>query len=260
MATRRREMGATAPAHQAPRRQAVDQDGAGNMARKPSSKPIRVVWVEDHQFVTDSGTARLEEAGFDVIAVLTDGEALLDRYSSLMPDLVLCDVWVTGETDGISLTEDLIGRHPQAKVVVLSADNRGELVMDAIKVGAVGFLDKTLGVPAVVSYLKRASEGEYVFDPETISHLIEAVRETLNRPQDHVLSPRDGQVLAFLVHGEDTEGIASRLHISVRSAKRALSNLYRELGVSNRREAVAKAGRERLLVDPVLGDSDRRGL
>jgi DNA-binding NarL/FixJ family response regulator len=219
----------------------------------------RIVWVEDHEFVTESGAARLREAGFNVVGVLPDGDALLDSFSTLQPDLVLCDVTLPGELDGIAVTEALLSIWPSAKVVMFSADIRGPLVVDAILAGAIGYLDKTLGVSAVVDYLKKGASGQYVFDQRTTANFIETMKAAFSEVQDRALSPRDETILALLVSGVDTNGIASRLQLSVRTAKRALTQLYQALGVKNRREAVSKAGREGLVPDVVAEQTDETG-
>lgn len=212
-------------------------NGDGVLGRSSGS---RIVWVEDHQFVTDSGSMLLREAGFDLVAIVADGESLLRSYGSLKPDITLCDMALPGQFDGISLTKTLLAQDANARVVIFSADNRGPHVLEAILAGAVGYLDKTLGVSAVVDYLRRSISEPFVFDPMTLANFVAAVSASLNGVDGHVLSPRDRVVLQLLVNGEDTNAIANKLHVSVRTAKRTLTALYQSFGVSNRREAIAR--------------------
>ncbi len=111
----------------------------------PSGKPYSVLIVDDSLFVTKQLSQILNSEGFEVIGIAADGEAGVAKYKELHPqvDLVTMDVTMPN-LDGISALTQILAFDPKARVVMISALGKQDLVKDALLKGAKNYIVKPL--------------------------------------------------------------------------------------------------------------------
>ena len=220
---------------------------ADQLAADPGA--LRIVVAEDHGLMLEAIVNRLSaDAGVRIVATVGDGRALVDTYAALhaggeTPDVVLCDYSMPG-LNGIEALRAILDRHPQAKVLILSAYDDQALVVAAMAAGAAGYLLKSIAPDELREKVRMAARGEPVLDARTAGHMVGAVRSRERRGPAGLagqpLSEREISVLALVAEGMSNSEIAGRLYISAQTVKTHLERICTKLGVSGRAAAVKR--------------------
>ena len=203
--------------------------------------------VEDHPVLRGVVRLACEHAdGLTLAGEAATGEDAVEACRTIRPDVVVLDLSLPGEVQGLDVARTLRAEGTADKILVLTGRTDDEAVFEAIRVGADGYLEKTAGVRFIADALARVAAGERVFTPEqeriAVSMLGEMARRT--RESSHVravLTQRELQILELLSRGVTVKQVASRLGLSPRTVETHISKLYRKLGVRNRVQAVSKA-------------------
>ena len=207
---------------------------------------IRVLVAEDHplyrQGLADAIRARAELA---LVAEAANGRAALAQIRDHGPDVAVLDVKMP-QLDGLQVLRAVRREGARTRVILLSAFIDGELVHQALALGAAGFLSKESTAAEVCEAVAIVARGEVVLAPEIQSALAGELR--LRAPAEGPrLSERETQILALLAEGLSSGEIASELDVSATTVKSHLRHLYDKLEVSDRAAAVARAMRAGLL-------------
>lgn len=205
-----------------------------------------VVVVDDQPMMRAAFRTILEAAGHEVVGEAGDGDEALDVTERHAPDVVLMDVRMPGR-DGLSTTAAIVGRHPDAKVVVLTTFDLDEYVTGALDAGASGFLLKNARPEELVTAVERVADGDAVLDPAVTRRLIEhlgvaagAAARSDDRDLDR-LTEREKDVLALICEGCTNAEIAERLGVGAATSKTHVSRVITKLGVRDRVQAVIRA-------------------
>jgi DNA-binding NarL/FixJ family response regulator len=218
--------------------------------RADNARPIRLVVAEDHGLMLEAILNRLTaDAGLEVVATVGDGRALVDTYAALQaagepPDLVLCDYSMPG-LNGIEALRAILGRDPQARVLILSAYDDQALVVAAMGAGAAGYLLKSLPPSDLREKVRMAAGGEPVLDGRAAVHMVGALRNRERRLgpaglRGQPLTEREIDVLRLVADGLSNNDIAGRLYISAQTVKTHLERICTKLSVSGRAAAVKR--------------------
>lgn len=213
------------------------------------SSPVRLVLVDDHEMVIEGLKAML--AAFEdrvvVVGHAVGAERALSVVAELNPDIVLCDVRMQGSS-GLDLCRDLRERDPDRKVVMLSVYDDEQYLFQALRVGASGYLLKSISSDELVRQIEFAHGGATAIDPGMAARAADTAAR-LQRDEfwpgvRQGLTQRESEILSFVVAGLSNRGIATKLVIGEETVKTHLRSIYRKLGVSDRAGAVATALRE----------------
>lgn len=213
------------------------------------SSPVRLVLVDDHEMVIEGLKAML--AAFEdrvvVVGQAVGAERALSVIAELNPDIVLCDVRMQG-CSGLDLCRDLRERDPDRKVVMLSVYDDEQYLFQALRVGASGYLLKSISSDELVRQIEFAHGGATAIDPGMAARAADTAAR-LQRDEfwpgvRQGLTQRESEILSFVVAGLSNRGIATKLVIGEETVKTHLRSIYRKLGVSDRAGAVATALRE----------------
>ena len=202
----------------------------------------RILIVDDHPLTRSALGSLLGANGFDVVGEAADGRAAIDAARTLQPDLVLLDLTMP-ELDGISALPLLRAAAPMCDVVVLTASESDDYLLDSIRAGAAGYLLKSEPPDRIVAFLHGVANGEAALSGVAARRLLEQVRDGGRGPRvpDDVaqaLSARELEVLLLLDEHLGTEQIAKRLFISEHTVRSHVKSLLAKLNVSSRREAL----------------------
>jgi len=191
--------------------------------------------VDDHPMWRDAVARDLAEAGYDVVATVSDGAQALRVAAAAQPDVVVLDLQLP-DMSGVEVTRGLRAAHPAARVLVLSASGEQQDVLDAVKAGAVGYLLKSAARPEFLDAVRRTADGDAVFTPADSAGDGRESREDAPR-----LTERETEILRMVATGMSYKQIATRLVLSHRTVQNHVQNTLGKLHLHNRIELVRYA-------------------
>ena len=208
----------------------------------------RVVLADD-QVLIRSGLAALIDSAEDleVVGEAADGAQAVALARSQRADVVVMDVRMPG-TDGIEATrqicadEDLAG----VRVLVLTTFELDELVIDAVRAGASGFLGKGVEPSVLLDAIRTIAAGEALLSPRATRalisrYLLPAQEPVAEPPSLAVLTDREREVVALVAGGLSNDDIAARLFLSPLTAKTHVNRAMMKLGARDRAQLVVMA-------------------
>ena len=202
-----------------------------------------VVLVEDQLLVRTAVRRVLESDGFLVAAEAADAAAGREAVLRERPDVCLMDIGIPG--GGISATREIHRRVPETIVVMLTASDDHEDLIDSIRAGARGYLLKNMNPGRLPDALRGILAGEAAVPRPLMAQLITEIqshgrrRTLVGRRGRAELSAREFEVLELLGDGLSNAAIAKRLSISAVTVRRHTSSVVRKLGLKDREEAIA---------------------
>lgn len=212
-------------------------------------KAISVVLIEP-QTIFLKGVVKDLEAASDINVIQTthSGLAGIELVRHMSPDVAVTALQVEDLDEVPTELKEMFG---STKTLVLTADNREELIFECMMLGAQGCLFKW-GVIDLAESIRRAHAGEFVLCPQSLRGFILAVRgqqtkqvESVQHP--NLLTPREREILELIGIGRDQPQIADDLALSRHTVKAHLRNTYAKLGVNRSAAAVQEALRRGLI-------------
>jgi len=226
---------------------APDPKPRRDQARRRAAAVTRVLVVEDHPLLrTVIRVACEQAASLELVADMEDAESALEACRLDPPDVVVLDLSLAGELQGLDLARLIRAEGLPIRILVLTARTDDEAVFESVTIGVDGYLEKTAGVRVIAEALERVARGERVFTSTQMRGAIaelgkraRLVREASGAKAS--LSDRELEVLRRAALGLTVGQVARRLGISPRTVETHLTNAYRKLGARNRVQAVARA-------------------
>ena len=210
------------------------------------SDSIRVMTVDDHQLLRRGiRFSLLAVDDIEVVGGAQSGEEAISLCDELQPDVVLMDMRLPGEMDGVAATQAIRSRCPRVQVLALSSFHDRALVQGVMQAGAIGYLVKGVSSQELINAIRAASAGQSTLTAEALNMLVQPVEQKSQKNYD--LTERETEVLALLVEGLPNAEIAKRLYVSVAAVKYHVSSILSKLGVANRTEAAVLAGEHNLV-------------
>jgi DNA-binding NarL/FixJ family response regulator len=206
------------------------------------AQSVRVLLVEGHAAFREAIAAMLErEPGFTVVGQagsLAEARGMLDGVDVALLDLGLPDGF------GPDLIRELRARSPRAEALVLSAAalDRSTLAR-AVDSGAAGAIDKLAHLDEVVNAVRQLRAGETLLTIDEVNDLVgherrRRAQEAQDRDTIARLTPREREVLQALAEGLDSQAVADRLHIELRTERNHVANILGKLGVHSQLQAL----------------------
>ena len=209
-------------------------------------KTIRVLTVDDHELLRRGiRFALLPVDDLMLVGEAQDGMEAIKLCQELQPDVVLMDMRLTGDMDGIEATRAIREKCPFVQVIILSSFHDSKLVQGAVQAGAIGYLVKGVSGDALCEAIRAAAAGKPALDAEALGDLVQPTERQTELGKD--LTDREQDVLQLLVAGMSNPEIAAQLHLSVSAVKYHVSNILSKLGVANRTEAATIALEQNLV-------------
>jgi NarL family two-component system response regulator LiaR len=209
----------------------------------PETK-IRIMIVDDHAVVRSGLGAFLSAVpDLELIGEAENGEQAVVRAKALKPDVILMDLMMPG-MDGVSATRAIKECNPAIQIIALTSFQEDELVQNAIKAGAIGYLMKNVSVRELEAAIRSARSGKMILSPEAAQAL---VRATQQAAETETLTSREQEILKLMVEGLNNAEIADRIVVSLSTVKYHISNILMKLGVENRVAAVTMAIQKKMI-------------
>jgi len=204
----------------------------------------KILLVDDHEVVIDGLKSILKSIElFRVVGEAYSGEECLDKIDELKPDMVLMDLDLP-ELNGIVTTRRIKSKYPDIKVAILSRYSNNNLVMEALKAGACGYILKCESSENILNALKQISEGNNFVSASLNECLFEFIlnpgKRTGGKAID-LLSTRELEIIQLIANGKSAKEIGAKLNISRRTAETHRGNIMKKLGVHSIAELVKSA-------------------
>lgn len=207
---------------------------------------IKVMLVDDHVLVRKGFRLLLQDApDISVVAEADSGEEACRLYPEHLPEVTVMDITMPG-IGGIEAMRRILGRHPEARILTLSAHEDTIHARRALSAGAAGYLSKRSAPEALVSSIRQVAEGRKVIDPAIAQELALSQLSPRQNPVD-VLSDREFEVFLHLARGKSVSAIADMLHLSASTVGTHLYNIKQKLGAANAAELAMIAVRSGLI-------------
>ena len=207
--------------------------------------PIQVLMVDDHQIVRDGLRLLLERAGFKIAGEAADGLAAVRLSAELQPDVAVIDVGVP-MLNGLDAARAMLKQSPRIKIVFLSMHAEKQYILEALRLGAKGFVTKTHAADHLVQAIRDALRGKTYLNADTSEAVVSAYQSGLDLAADP-LTPRERQVLQLVAEGRTTKEAASLLNISVKTAETHRARAMEKLDIHDTAGLVRYAIRRGLI-------------
>ncbi len=200
--------------------------------------------VDDHALVRSAVRQAIAGPDLEVVAEAASAEEALRIASEVRPDVLVLDIDLPGMT-GLGLLRELAPRLPDTKIVMLTVSTSQRDLMEAVHLGAAGYLTKDLEPDALARTIRAVVDGDLAMPRRLAAHVIRTLSAggrapTASGDAFESLSSREEEVLQLLSRGLTDREIAEALTISPRTVETHVSNLLHKLGVRNRAEAARR--------------------
>jgi DNA-binding NarL/FixJ family response regulator len=206
---------------------------------------IRVLLADDHRMLREGLRRSLTEEGFDIVGEAENGEQAIRLAEDLKPEVVLMDVSMP-ELDGVEATRAIRQAPDAPQVIMLTMHADKEVLAEAIRAGASGYLVKDCSTEEVAEAVRMAVQGDTALSPQLAATMLDEVRR-LDVPDtsddDRVITKREEEVLQLIADGCSTPEVAEQLYISQKTVKNHLASIYQKLDARDRTQAVLQAVR-----------------
>ena len=219
--------------------------------------PITIMLVDDHPLWRQTLRTVLahEEVAKNLVEA-DDGLRAVELAEARKPEVVIMDIDLPG-LSGIDATREIMARCPGTRVLVLSASETRERVIEAVRAGATGYLLKTAASHEIVDAVRRVYQGELVLPPALASVVLEEFRapaRSARTPLDE-LSQRELEVLRLMADGHTNQAIGRELHLSPKTVEAHIGAIFSKLHL----EAASEGHRRVLAVITYLRDAGGDG-
>lgn len=198
---------------------------------------IRILVADDHAIIREGLSIMLgNQPDMEVVGTAANGREAVRLVDEQEPDVVVMDISMP-ELNGIEAIRQMLLRHPQIKVVVLSIHGTKPYVYRALKAGAKGYLIKETAGIEVLDAVRAVCRGERYLSQSIADRLTDVSFRNLEASIDfsplETLSPREREILQLVAEGKTSQEIAERLSLSPKTVDTYRSRLMRKIGVED---------------------------
>lgn len=203
----------------------------------------RVMIVEDDQEIRNSFSLIVNSSQrFMVVGAYGNCEEAISSLNKDKPEIVLMDIELPG-INGIKGTQVIKEKSPSTEVIMVTVYEDSELVFEALKAGASGYITKSANYMELLSALEEIIRGGAPMSSRIARMVIDNHHINPNSP----LTKRETTILQLISEGKTYTQISEELFISKETAKTHIKNIYSKLQVNSKSEALAKASVEKLI-------------
>jgi DNA-binding NarL/FixJ family response regulator len=203
--------------------------------------PISVAIVEDDAPLRSSLTGILQRApNCSCVGAFASAEEALREIPALSPQVVLMDINLPG-MDGVQCVRQLAEVLPGAQILMLTVHEDTDTIFESLSAGAAGYLLKPVRAAELLAAVKDVSAGGAPMTSNIARKVVQSFKRAGTDPDDgRQLSPRERDVLDYLVKGYSYKEVAEQMGISYSTVHTHIEHIYHKLHVQSRAQAVAK--------------------
>lgn len=208
----------------------------------------KVMLVDDHALIREGIKQLLEfDGSIDVIEQASDGAECLEKLQHVQPDILLLDINMPN-VNGIEVLEEIKKKNIPVKVLMLTVHSEAEYLVQAVDIGANGYILKDSGSEELKKAIQSVMEGDSYIQPSLIPSLnSRLVNRDIDKEKIAALTKREMEILTQIAGGMFNKEIAMNLNISERTVKNHISNIFKKIDVSDRTKAAVFAIRNNIV-------------
>jgi DNA-binding NarL/FixJ family response regulator len=212
---------------------------------------LRIVLGDDHTLVRQGLRKILEEKGeWEVVAEAGDGREAVRQVLALRPDVVLLDIGMP-LLNGIESTRQIVRRHPEIRVLILSMHADEPYIIKALQAGAKGYLLKDSADTDLIRGVADVAAGKSFFSPAVAKVMLDDyVRHLADKgisDRYDALSEREREIFQLIAEGHSNKDIAEVLSISPATVETHRAHIFQKLDLHNAAEVVLYAVRRGII-------------
>jgi len=211
---------------------------------------VRILLADDHALVRRGVRLILDsEPDLTVVAEAADGSEAIELARAERPDLAILDIAMPRMT-GLQAARELSRMQPQIRLLILTMYDNEQYFFEALKVGAAGYVLKSVADRDLVEACRAAMRDEPFLYPGAVTALIRNYLETARQGEavpSRAITDREEEILKLVAEGYSSKQIAEMLYISVKTVERHRANLLQKLGLKDRLELTRYAIRAGLI-------------
>jgi RNA polymerase sigma factor (sigma-70 family) len=199
---------------------------------------IRILLADDHRLVRAGMHSLLQSrGGFEIVAETGDGREAVSLSRRLQPDIVVLDIGMPG-LNGLEAAARIAKETPQTRVVMLSMHTSEHYVLEALRVGAMGYVLKDAAVEELEQALRAVLRGDLWLSPGVSRYLLNDYRRLSHgaasdqtRSALELLTPRQREILQLIAEGHSSREIAKRLSLSQKTVENHRTQIMERLDI-----------------------------
>jgi two-component system, NarL family, response regulator LiaR len=207
------------------------------------TEEIRVLIVDDHDIIREGLRAILVgRPGYAVVGEAANGEEAVAQVRVCRPDVILLDLTMP-VMGGLEAIGEILEVNPKARILILSNLADDDMIVAAIRAGALGYLLKATPIIVLLEAVRAVYRGEPYLPPSVAAKMVHALNLQGQHQPGNLLTRRETEVLRLLANGLSNETIAQQLILSERTVATHISNILQKLSLENRTQAALYAWR-----------------
>ncbi|MFA6960078.1 MAG: response regulator transcription factor [Opitutaceae bacterium] len=204
-----------------------------------SLPPIRLVIADDSELVRVGLQTLLQgAAGLTLCGLASTAAEALSVCRREKPDVVLLDIRMPDGT-GIDVCRRLLAEGIDTRVLFLTSSSEQDVVDEAIRAGAHGYLLKEINTPALLQGIRDVAAGRSILDPQITARVMDLLKNERSKPIVDSLSPQEQRVLSLIAGGRTNKEVAAEMGLAEKTVKNYLSTVFEKLHVTRRAQAAA---------------------
>ena len=212
---------------------------------------LRVMIAEDHAVVRSGLRSVINgQDDMEVVAEAEDGVSAVEKAKEIQPDVILLDITMPG-LGGLEAKRQVKNALPRVKIVILTIHASEEFLFHALKVGADGYLTKSVHEMEVVAAIRAVSKDRVYIDPGVTRPLVSAFVETSQQVGNgdgySELTDREKEMLPLIAGGRTNKEIAQALQLSEHTVHNHRAHLMEKLGMHDRSQLLLYAIRHGII-------------
>ncbi|MBI5872823.1 MAG: response regulator transcription factor [Candidatus Omnitrophica bacterium] len=210
--------------------------------------PYKILIADDHDIIREGIKNILRnQAAYEIAGEAQDGEEVLEKVASLKPDILLLDITMPKKS-GLEIISQIQRLSKKTSILIISVHKADAYVMQALKAGVRGYLNKENAADDLLPALRKITAGQIYLSADVSTYLLEkASKSPQELAKEKILSEREEQVLRLVAEGKTAKEIADALFISARTAENYKNNILKKLGLHKTSDLIKYAIKNKIV-------------